>query len=67
MAYEADIQRLNESIQELDKLLKENEINDEQVKKLGNDLLARHITMVHLQGFKEGRYIVIFTYIDIFV
>jgi hypothetical protein len=62
MAYEADIQRLNISIQEQEQLFKEKKLNDEQVKRLSNDVGSRYLSSLFLKELKDGECIRIVTY-----
>lgn len=54
MAYEADIQRLNISIQGREKLLEEEKLNDEQIKQLAADVGSRYLSNVFLKKLKDG-------------
>jgi hypothetical protein len=66
MAYEADIEQLNKSIQEGEQLFKEKKLNDEQVKQLANDVGRRFISNLFLKDLKDGECIMIVTYMPSF-
>ncbi len=66
MAYEADIERLNVTIQDRVQLLNENNLNDEEAKQLALDAGIRFLLNLFLKKLRDGECIMIVTYMPSF-
>jgi hypothetical protein len=66
MAYEADIARLNGTIQDRVQLFNQNNLNDEEAKKLALDVGTRFFSTLFLEKLKDSECIMIVTYMPSF-